>query len=66
MYIFLPLATRVAYLRIIDTNQVFSDILRVSNIVVYVDYQCYKEIISAIRRYIMIGSRDFLTIFIEK
>ena len=62
----LPLATRVVYPRIKYTDRVYSDILRGSNTVVYIDYQRYKEIINAIRRYIMIDSRDFLTIFIEK
>ena len=62
----LSLATRVVYPRIKYTDRVCSNIFRGSNTVVYIDYQYYKEIISTIRRYMMIDSRDFLTIFIKK
>ena len=62
----LPSATRVVYPRIKYTNQVYGNILRDSNTVVCVDYQCYKKIISAIRRYIIRDSRNSLTIFIDK
>ena len=64
MYIFLPLAVRAAYFKIIDIDQVFSDILIVSDTVEYVDYQHYKEIISAIRRYRVRASREVLRLFV--
>ena len=66
IYSSLLLATRAVYPRIKYTDRVCGNILRASNTIVSIDYKHYREIISAIRRYIIIDSRGFLIIFLEK
>ena len=60
------MAARAVYFRLIDIDQVFSDILIVSDTVEYIDYQCYKEIISTIKRYRVKASEEVLRLFVYR